>query len=66
MPDNHGGHGFSPEYSDMRAALFVSGVGIAHHRDLGIIDMRQIAPTMALLMGITLPASKAAPLHLTQ
>ena len=66
MRGNHGGHGFSPEYSEMRAALFVSGVGIAHHRDLGVIDMRQIAPTMALLMGVTLPASKAVPLHLTQ
>jgi predicted AlkP superfamily pyrophosphatase or phosphodiesterase len=66
MRGNHGGHGFSPEYSEMRAALFVSGVGIAHHRDLGVIDMRQIAPTMALLMGVALPPSKAVPLHLTQ
>jgi predicted AlkP superfamily pyrophosphatase or phosphodiesterase len=66
MQGNHGGHGFSPEYSEMRASLFVSGKGIPHHRNWGIIDMRQIAPTMASLMGVTLPASKAVPLQLTQ
>jgi predicted AlkP superfamily pyrophosphatase or phosphodiesterase len=64
MPGTHGGHGFSPEYADMRAAFFVSGAGIAAHRDLGVIDMRQIAPAMAKLLGVSLPAVKAAPLHL--
>jgi predicted AlkP superfamily pyrophosphatase or phosphodiesterase len=59
----HGGHGFSPELPDMRAALFVSGGGIAHHRDLGVIDMRQIAPTIAQLLGVRLPTAKATPLH---
>jgi predicted AlkP superfamily pyrophosphatase or phosphodiesterase len=65
MPGGHGGHGFSPEFADMRASLFVTGAGIAHHRDLGIIDMRQIAPTMAQLLGVSLPASNAVPLHVT-
>jgi predicted AlkP superfamily pyrophosphatase or phosphodiesterase len=62
----HGGHGFSPEYPEMRAAFFACGTGIAHHRDLGIIDMRQIAPTVALLLGVALPTATAAPLHLAQ
>jgi hypothetical protein len=43
--------------------LFVSGGGIAHHRDLGVIDMRQIAPTIAQLLGVRLPTAKATPLH---
>jgi len=63
MHGTHGGHGFSPECADMRAAFFVSGVGIARHRDLGVIDMRQVAPTMAQLLGVALPTAKAVPLH---
>jgi predicted AlkP superfamily pyrophosphatase or phosphodiesterase len=59
----HGGHGFSPEYPEMRAAFFIAGVGIASGRDLGVIDMRQIAPTLAQLLSVRLPASRATPLH---
>jgi predicted AlkP superfamily pyrophosphatase or phosphodiesterase len=59
----HGGHGFSPEVAEMRAAFFVSGAGVARHRDLGVIDMRQIAPTVAQLLGVSLPTAKAVPLH---
>jgi predicted AlkP superfamily pyrophosphatase or phosphodiesterase len=58
----HGGHGFSPDEPEMRAAFFLSGDGIARHRDLGVIDMRQIAPTMAKLLGIAFPSAKADPL----
>ena len=36
--------------------------GIARHRDLGVIDMRQIAPTVAGILGVGLPAAGAAPL----
>jgi predicted AlkP superfamily pyrophosphatase or phosphodiesterase len=50
-----GSHGFSPEYPQMRAAFFIAGHGIAHHRDLGLIDMRQIAPTVAQQLGVRLP-----------
>jgi predicted AlkP superfamily pyrophosphatase or phosphodiesterase len=60
----HGGHGFSPEAPEMRAAFFISGAGVARHRDLGVIDMRQIAPTVAQLLGVSLPTAKATPLRL--
>jgi len=66
MHGAYGGHGFSPDNEDMRAAFFISGVGIPHQLDLGVIDMRQIAPTLASLMGVALPASKAVPLHLAR
>lgn len=66
MPGTHGGHGFSPEFPEMRASFFISGPGIARGRDLGIIDMRQIAPSLAQLLGVPLPTAKAAPLHLRQ
>jgi predicted AlkP superfamily pyrophosphatase or phosphodiesterase len=64
MPGSHGGHGFSPEFPEMRAAFFISGQGISHRRDLGVIDMRQIAPTLAQLLGVRLPTAKAEPLQL--
>jgi hypothetical protein len=58
-----GSHGFSPEFPEMRASFFAVGAGIAHHRDLGVVDMRQIAPTVARILRVPMPAAKAAPLH---
>ncbi len=58
----HGGHGFSPDYPEMRASFFIKGPDIARGRNLGVIDMRQIAPTLAQLMGVRLPSSTASPL----
>lgn len=63
LPDEKGGHGFSPEFPEMHASFFAAGVGIAHHRDLGIIDMRQIAPTVAKILNLQMPSAKATPLH---
>jgi predicted AlkP superfamily pyrophosphatase or phosphodiesterase len=57
IPGTPGSHGFSPDYPEMRAAFFIAGPGIAPHRDLGLIDMRQIAPTVAQLLGVRLPAA---------
>jgi len=59
-----GSHGFSPEYLEMRAALFIAGPGIARGRDLGLIDMRQIAPTVAQLLGVRLGQATQSPLIL--
>jgi predicted AlkP superfamily pyrophosphatase or phosphodiesterase len=64
FPAGHGGHGFSPEFPEMHAAFFVSGPGIARGRDLGAIDMRQIAPTLAQILGVGLPGAKYPPLNL--
>jgi predicted AlkP superfamily pyrophosphatase or phosphodiesterase len=59
-----GGHGFSPELPEMRASFFITGAGIAHHRDLGVIDMRQIAPTLAKILSVPMPSATATPLHI--
>jgi predicted AlkP superfamily pyrophosphatase or phosphodiesterase len=66
VPGTPGSHGFSPEYPEMRAAFFISGPGIAPHRDLGLVDMRQIAPTVAQLLGVRLPTANQAPLSIRQ
>ena len=60
---SHGSHGFSPDYPEMRSSFFALGAGIAHHRDLGVVDMRQIAPTVARILGVPMQTAKAAPLH---
>jgi predicted AlkP superfamily pyrophosphatase or phosphodiesterase len=64
VPGTQGSHGFSPEYPEMRAAFFIAGPGIARGRDLGLIDMRQIAPTVAQLLGVRLSQATQAPLIL--
>jgi predicted AlkP superfamily pyrophosphatase or phosphodiesterase len=63
VPGTQGSHGFSPEVPEMRASFFAVGAGIAHHRDLGVVDMRQIAPTVARILRVPLPSTKAALLH---
>ncbi|HXI47252.1 MAG TPA: ectonucleotide pyrophosphatase/phosphodiesterase [Steroidobacteraceae bacterium] len=63
---NQGSHGFSPEYPEMRASFFIAGKGIARHRDLGVIDMRQVAPTVAQLLNVHLPSATRAPLPIHQ
>ncbi len=63
MLGTRGGHGFNPDYPEMRASFFLDGRSIARGRNLGVIDMRQIAPTLAHLMGVALPSAKAAALR---
>jgi predicted AlkP superfamily pyrophosphatase or phosphodiesterase len=62
VPGTRGSHGFSPEFPEMRASFFAVGAGIAHHRDLGLVDMRQIAPTVAGILHVAMPTAKATPL----
>ena len=60
----HGTHGYSPDDPEMYASFFAEGPTVAHGRDLRSIDMRQIAPTIAHLLGVSLPSAKGAPLAL--
>jgi predicted AlkP superfamily pyrophosphatase or phosphodiesterase len=57
-----GTHGYLPERPEMHAAFFIKGRGIARARDLGMIDMRAIAPTLAQLLDVPLPAAELAAL----
>jgi predicted AlkP superfamily pyrophosphatase or phosphodiesterase len=56
--DEKGTHGYLPSFPEMHAAFFAMGGDVARGRDLGIIDMRQIAPTVAGLLGVSLPSAK--------
>jgi predicted AlkP superfamily pyrophosphatase or phosphodiesterase len=62
IPGHRGSHGFSPDDPEMRSSFFAAGGGIAHHRDLGLVDMRQIAPTVAGILHVRMPTAKATPL----
>lgn len=50
----------------MRPAFFIAGPGIAQGRKLGLIDMRQIAPSVAWLLGVELRAANQAPFDLAE
>jgi predicted AlkP superfamily pyrophosphatase or phosphodiesterase len=55
-------HGYFPERPDMRATFVIAGPGIAAGKAMGEIDMRDIAPTLAKIMGVALPTATGKPL----
>jgi predicted AlkP superfamily pyrophosphatase or phosphodiesterase len=52
-----GTHGELPDLPDLRASFFVVGAGVPAGKDLGLIDMRSVAPTLAHLIGVPLPSA---------
>lgn len=57
-----GTHGYFPDARFMRSAFMLMGPGIARGRNLGEIDMRAIAPTLARIMDVALPDAEVQPL----
>ncbi len=55
-----GTHGELPDVPDLRAAFFLVGPGVPAGRDLGLIDMRDIAPTLAHEVGLAMPTADGA------
>lgn len=51
-----GMHGYFPGPANLQATFLVMGKGVAKAKDLGQIDMRAIAPTLARVMGAELEA----------
>ncbi len=52
-----GTHGELPDLSDLRASFFLIGPGVPAGRSLGLMDMRDVAPTLAHLAGLSLPSA---------
>lgn len=52
-----GTHGELPDLPDLRSAFFLVGPGVPAARSLGLIDMRDIAPTLAHVAGLSLPTA---------
>jgi predicted AlkP superfamily pyrophosphatase or phosphodiesterase len=57
-PSVAGMHGHLPDLPDLHAAFFVVGPGVPAGRALGVIDMRDIATTLARRLGLALPAAE--------
>lgn len=53
-----GGHGFLPQLPEMDSSFFIAGPGLPAGFDLGRIDMRDIAPTLASRLGVQLQAAE--------
>ncbi len=58
-----GAHGYAPTHPELLASFFISGPGIHKGLNLGEIDMRSIAPTIAQYFSAKLPAADLKPLQ---
>jgi predicted AlkP superfamily pyrophosphatase or phosphodiesterase len=63
-PQSRGTHGYFPALPAMRSTFMVMGPGIARGRNLGEIDMRAIAPTLARIIGARLDSAEKPPIDL--
>lgn len=60
-----GTHGYNPQTTpEMRASFFAVGPGIHAGKDVGVVDMRRIAPTVAGLLQVSLPTATQPALDL--
>ena len=59
-----GTHGYSPTHPEMRASFMIVGPGVRRGLNLGDIDMRSIAPTLAKFLGAALPTADLPPLEI--
>ena len=48
-------HGYSENFPEMRASFMLWGKGIASGQDLGECELVDVAPTLAAVMGVSLP-----------
>lgn len=59
-----GMHGYFPGPVNLRSTLLLMGRGVAPGKDLGAVDMRAIAPTLARIMGAPLPDAEQPAINL--
>lgn len=52
-----GTHGALNDLPELRSSFFVVGGSVPKNKNLGVIDMRSIAPTLAGLVGLSLPTA---------
>ncbi len=53
-----GMHGYDAMLPEMRSTFLIAGQGVPAAKNLGSIDMRDIAPTLAVLLGVELPQAQ--------
>jgi predicted AlkP superfamily pyrophosphatase or phosphodiesterase len=57
-----GTHGYAPTHPELLASFLIAGPGIRKGLDLGQIDMRSVAPTIAAYFSAKLPTADLKPL----
>jgi predicted AlkP superfamily pyrophosphatase or phosphodiesterase len=57
-----GMHGYLPDSPAMRASFFIAGPGVPAGRDLGLVDQRAVAPTIAKVLGVRLSRAEGTAL----
>lgn len=62
FPSVRGTHGYLPEQAVMNSSFFIKGRGIKPGQNLGVVDMRRIAPTLAQALGVKLKDADQPPL----
>lgn len=55
-----GMHGYLPDAPAMHASFFIAGPTIPAGRNLGLVDQRAIAPTLAALLGVRLRGAEVS------
>jgi hypothetical protein len=63
-PTRLGMHGYLPDRPEMRSSFFLIGPQVPAGRSLGEIDMRQIAPTLARILHVSLKDAELGPVPL--
>lgn len=58
-----GAHGYSPEHPEMNSVFLIAGKGARPGATLDVMDMRNIAPMLAKVMGIPFPGADIPPSH---
>ncbi len=61
-PSEKGTHGYFPDHPKMHATLIIDGPALRRTGSLGEVDMRDIAPTVARILGVDLPSADGRPL----
>jgi predicted AlkP superfamily pyrophosphatase or phosphodiesterase len=56
-PTQKAQHGYAEELPDMRASFYIEGVNIEKNKDIGELDLIDIAPTLAYIMGFSMPTA---------
>jgi predicted AlkP superfamily pyrophosphatase or phosphodiesterase len=61
-PERRGSHGHDPNLPDLRATFVASGAGVRPGVELDRLDNTAVAPTIAALLGFTIPDAESPPL----
>lgn len=57
-----GTHGYLPQHPDLMAACVIWGPGIKPGTDLGKTSINDVAPTIARILGVSMPTAEGKPL----